>query len=79
MLMLGYASSSKGVLLPISDSDTISICDCNSRPMFTEIEIAVKPVEHMWYVSAKKLMNVLVQPCVVFLPTEQLITPIAIN
>ena len=81
MLMLGYASSSKDVLLPISGSDKFSFCGCYGRLKLTVTELtrALRPVEHISHVSAKKLLNMLVQPCVVFLPTEQLITPIAIS
>ena len=82
MLMLGYSSSSKAVLMYISDNDKISVCGCHTEVLeFTVIELhrAFERIEHISNTPTKTLLKELFQPCVVFLPTEQLITPIAIN
>ena len=79
MHSLGFYHASLHVLLQLTDISSFSYCSCYNNILHTAPEIifeTIKPRLHV--ITRDHILNQVLTPCVVFLPTEAHVTPVAI-
>ena len=81
---LGYFSNSLEVLAPLNNVSKISCCNCDANMSYcplkdTYILSMLIRVYERPNTTEKDILTDIVTPCIVFLPTEQDVTPVAIN
>ena len=78
--MLEHEASSADLLLSITNKE-VSCCRCNpfSPGVRNKLRVLKQVTEHRPNITAMELIRDYMQPCIVFLPFEKAITPIAID
>ena len=80
MLTLGYTKSSEDILKSVSNTDVkFPLCNCKRGRKFPRVYDLVLTTSDRPNISIRDLFRDVLQPCVVFLPTEQRVTPAPIN
>ena len=80
MLTLGYTENSEETLLPVlSTLYRHPLCNCSTNRVFPEPNHLVNWTHNRPNITVSELFHDFFQPCVVFLPSEHIITPTPIN
>ena len=80
MVTLGYTKSSEDILKSISNTDAkFPLCFCAAGRLFPQPDDLFAITINRPNISIRDLFRDIFQPCVVFLPTEQRVTPAPIN
>ena len=80
MLTLGYIDNSEDTLLPVSKTlYRHPLCNCSNNRVFPELNHLVNWTQGRPNITISELFRDIFQPCVVFLPSEHIITPKPIN